>query len=159
MEERKRTLIEALLALLQEEHQQESLGDIHSSDVDVLAGEISRAPHPVLQENRRSINAEGGAFGRERVAHRYVASCGHIILEATHVGGWCQMPGCKAVVCEKCLRLCRRCQKALCTRHQRMIGDDVFCSRCAEWNLAKRILCFGRRKEVVKHVQHDETER
>jgi hypothetical protein len=159
MEERRRKLIEALMALLGDQNQQEELGDIRSSDVDVLAGEISRAPHPVLQENQRNIDARGGGFGRERVAHRYVASCGHIILEAAQVGGWCQIPGCKAVVCEKCLRLCRRCQKALCTRHQRVVADEVFCSRCAEWNLAKRILGLGRRKKVAIPIQHNEVER
>jgi hypothetical protein len=159
MDERRRKLIESLLALLGEQGQEEGLGDIHSADVDVLAGEISRAPHPVLQESQRNIDTRGGTFGRERVSHRYVASCGHMILEAAQVGGRCQMPGCRAIVCERCLRLCRRCQKALCTRHQRIADDEMFCPRCAEWNLAKRILGFGRRKEVGKRIQHDETDR
>jgi hypothetical protein len=159
VEDKRRRLVEALLTLLGEQPQQESLGDIHSSDVEVLAGEISRAPNPILQESQRNIDAHGGTFGRERVAHRYIASCGHVILEAAQVGGRCQMPGCRAVVCEKCLRLCRRCQKALCTRHQRIAGDEVYCSRCAEWNLAKRILGFGRRRNIVKSIQYDEDER
>jgi hypothetical protein len=142
-EDRERRGINELLRRLRENQalgqDNIEIGDLRSIENDILVGDL-QGTHPVLHKTRKLIRLEDGTFEREIQNLKFTACCGHLLHSSDEVGGKCQFSSCEAIVCTDCIKSCSRCGKALCKRHQKIDGYEVYCPRCKEWVFAARIL-------------------
>jgi len=108
----------------------ESSEEMETIEQELLADILKAQPNQVLQSSKKTINLQGGVVQKQKVSFLYLASCGHLIHDVNEIGGKCQVDGCDSIVCKSCARVCERCRKLLCPKHQKMHDGKVYCSRC-----------------------------
>jgi hypothetical protein len=100
--------------------------EIETIEVEKLAGELIDTIGAV----RTVITTEEGRIVKKRLRQVYVASCGHVVRSSEELGGKCMYKDCNAICCSSCLKLCSRCMKAICPKHQKLHNGFILCPRC-----------------------------
>ncbi len=60
-----------------------------------------------------------------------MCDCGKLLSQKNVLQGRCQHPGCTRYVCSDCSRVCRRCERTVCSQHSKLYGDgEIYCNRC-----------------------------
>lgn len=136
-EENKRKVVELLKQLLGEDVEGEITQQLETIEQDIIAGKLSAKSNQVLQKVHRSIGVQDGIIKKKKTGLRHIASCGHLIHDLTEIGGKCMIKNCEALVCKECARICQRCLKLLCPKHQKIHNGKVYCPKC------KLIMMFG----------------
>lgn len=112
--------------------------DFESEEQDVFIGEVDGEPNQVIQASKKSLNLQRGS--KQKITFRFVASCGHFIHDLSEIGGRCKVEDCQLLICKDCSRVCSRCLKLLCPKHQKLQDGLVFCPTC-KWI----VKIFGKR--------------
>lgn len=141
LEERRR-ILEELRRMLGLEGQQ----SIRSVEEEVIGGRVTLNNSWIGRVERVFESSEQGVISR-RTAHKRVAGCSHVINQSAQVAGLCEYPGCLTFVCVDCAKICEKCRKLICRKHQRMHDGLYYCAKCYEWILVKK---FFRRLPFCK---------
>ncbi len=105
------------------------MSEVESREEEILLGDIVETGK--AKETRKVVQVtETGLVKKDTFTRVSFASCSHLLYSAQDVGGKCSEENCTNISCNRCHKLCARCQKGLCNRHQKLWKGLAFCGSC-----------------------------
>lgn len=93
-----------------------------------ILGDVAEAG--VIRSIRNDVVIVKGVVKRRTASTYQLASCGHVIYNASTLGGRCGEKDCNDIACKACTRTCNRCLKTICPKHSKMFNGLAYCSWC-----------------------------
>jgi len=106
-----------------------------------VIGEKAKDTEELFQQEELEFYVKGNPVSLKWLSTK-VCSGGHLLGPDCNAFGLCQIPSCKAVVCDKegCGFTCGRCGRTICARHAHIFKDgEVACPRCKLRSWLRRI--------------------
>jgi hypothetical protein len=101
---------------------------VESREEEILSGNISETNK--AKDTKKVTQIVEGIVKKDTFTKVSFASCSHLLYSAQDVGGKCTIENCTNISCNRCHKLCARCQKGLCNRHQKLWKGFAFCGSC-----------------------------
>ncbi|MGH9921367.1 MAG: hypothetical protein ACRD38_01300 [Nitrososphaerales archaeon] len=105
---------------------------VESREEEILSGTITETNK--AKDTKKIFQVVEGIVRKDTFTRVSFASCGHLLHSSQDVGGKCTIENCSNIPCAGCFRLCARCQKGLCNRHQKLWKGFAFCGSC-HWKI------------------------